>query len=445
MAKLLIFFLLVALISLVGIWFVENDGSVIVEWMGYRVQTSMAFVSLACTIAIITCAMLLQFIMWVKGYPKRFKKANRERKRDRGLTALTEGFAAIAAGDTKQARLLTKKATYCLGPIPITHLLSAQTAQLEGNHEQVKLHYTALLENKDTEIIAIKGLLIQARQEGDLAKAQFLAEKALKLRPDADWVVSILTDLYKMTMNWDKAQLMLERAHSKKLITNDNLSRSMAVMSVAKSKQAQEQGKLPEAFKCAKRAYKLRSEFVPAVKQFASILIEMSEKKKAAKILEHCWVRSASSEIAELYMKIYELEPALKKLEKAERLLGIMPNHPDSHIIVAKTALAVGDTAKARGHIRMAIGMRETTSLCNMMAELERQEGASHDIVEQWQDRATTSSSDNAWVCASCNHAFVDWSANCPNCSSFDSLRWANPTLQKMNILLPSKELITAG
>ena len=167
MFKFLTFILILTLISVSAVWFIENDGSIVVEWMGYRIQTSVMFTVFSIVVLFFLLFVILQVLSAIKNAPKNYQKSVKDKKKEKGLIALTEGFAAIAAGDVKQAKKLTKQAVGCLGNAPVTKLLAAQSAQLEGNFGEAKVHYSAMLENKETEMIAIKGLLLQAEKDGD--------------------------------------------------------------------------------------------------------------------------------------------------------------------------------------------------------------------------------------------------------------------------------------
>lgn len=443
MTRIFIFLFTLTLASIAAMWFIENDGSITLEWLGYRVQTSVAFAVLASIVVIIICTTLLQMLLWIKGAPRKYRKAMSERKREQGLTALTNGFAAIAAGDIRQAKKLTKQATNCLGNISLTKLLAAQTAQLEGNRELAKVHYTSMLENKDTEIIAIKGLLIQARQDGDFSKAVFLAEKAIALRPDADWAVLILIEMYKITKRWTEVEQVLQRALKLKIIGKDEYQRSMSLVYMARSKAMAAHGDNREAVKLAAKSYKLLPDFVPVITGYADILLQDGNKRKAAKILEAGWKHAPHSDIAESYMAVYGDENAAKKLNKAERLLALQPSNPHGHLIVAKTAMLADEYGKARNHLKIALGSIETRSICALMAEVEKQEGSSPDVIQQWKQRLETSADDHSWTCEKCNNSHAKWSVNCNNCDAFDSLVWGNAS-QKMRVIQPL-ELLKAG
>jgi HemY protein len=426
MTKLFIFLFTITIFSLAAMWFIENDGSIVVEWLGYKIQTSVAFAVLASVIIFVILTTILQFLLWLKNAPNAYKKSLIHKKRDHGLTALAAGFAAIAAGDTKQAGKQTKKAINCLGPEPITRLLEAQTAQLEGDMEQAKVHYTAMLESKETEIIAIKGLLLQAENDGDLKKAIFLAEKAVTLQPDSDWANKILLRLYKITKRWQQAEVVLSKAVKLKVIDKKSAQRTLALMSLAQCNQYLDNEDYELALKAAKKSYEILPSEVAIAVTYARLLDNADNKAKAIKILETSWKSEPHPNIIELYINIHHSESFEKLIKKLEKLMDIQKNFADGHIAIAKVAMLANNPIKARNHLKMALLIKETKVICKLMAEVEEMEGSSREIVKQWLQRAEISNVDSTWACNICGKATEIWTINCSNCQSFDSLKWTN-------------------
>ena len=135
MIRLLLFIILLIAASIGAAWFIENDGSIIIEWMGYRVQTSVGFAIILGVVFVAICTVIVESILWVRSLPERYKRKRREKMRENGISALTEGFAAIASNDAKSARRLSAKAESCLGKLPVTqcYLVQCQTTgRIEG-------------------------------------------------------------------------------------------------------------------------------------------------------------------------------------------------------------------------------------------------------------------------------------------------------------------------
>lgn len=428
MPKALFFLLFLTMFSVAALWFVKNDGSIVVEWMGYRLQTSVAFAILFLIITIVSCTLFLQVILWLKATPARYRKARKEKRFSQGLIALAHGFAAIAAGDSAQARSLTKKATNNLDNMPLTKLLAAQTAQLEGNRDLAKEHYNAMLYDKDksreTEIIAIKGLLLEAKNDNDLGKALFLAEKAYKLKPDADWVILILLDLYKKTHKWKQAEEITKVALKNKFITKENADRTFGLLAFLNYEEQLKSGKNSKTDELIKRAYKLAPDVVAVVVAYARMLGSKEKTGKEIRLLESHWRELPHHEFAARYMEIFEEESAEERLEHAARLLELQPSQPEAHANMANIALEAGQLAKARKHLKIALGYGESKALCLMMAELESMDRATHDVVHYWRERALIANDFAVWQCTHCHSKPGKWSITCNSCGSFDSIQW---------------------
>ena len=425
MIRWLLFLVSVTAFAVFCTWLLDNDGEIVVNWLGYRIHTTTTFAVLAAMICLFAIISVMQVVFWLVGTPTRLRYKRQLKKNDQGLTVLTEGFAAIAAGDVSQAKKLSSRATHYLGSVPITKLLAAQTAQLSGQNELAKTHYEAMLEHKTTEEIAIKGLLVQAKQDGDLDKAIFLAEKALNLRLNAQWAVAILVDLYKRTANWPKAEEMISRAAKERVISDVSADRMLGVISIAKSSEAQTTNKLDEALKQAMRGYKRLKTFPPAIARLARVYHSMDNDKKALKLIESTYKQAHHPDLTSAYCEALANESIDKKINRLEKLLEQAPSETSGHIAIAKLAIDAGHYSKARNHLKIALSIGETPQICNLMAELDRAEQADGSIIDGWLNRAQTATdTQTQWQCNTCNHQTKKWSCNCSHCGNFDSLSW---------------------
>lgn len=422
----LILFIL-TLLATIALFFIDNDGSVVMEWMGYNIQTSMGVMVLATLVTVVVLSMVFQAVLWVVRAPGRLGKHHKDKRREAGLTALTKGFAAVYEGDVKQASKLSKQVVSTLGDIPLTKLLQARIAQLQDDRQTARLHYTAMLEDKETEMVAIKALLLEAREDGDLHKAVHLAERALSIKPNADWALSILIDLYKRLNEWSKSQSMVEKAVKRKVMPAAEGKRSIALLYLARAVDAVNDGKHDIALAEAKKAFKLNHEFTPIVTTYAHVLIQEGKNKKAISILEQGWKAHPHPDIVKLYVKLFETDSASKRLQRVEKLVDYSPESLEGHMAVARIALDNHETNKARNHLKIALGIAETQGVCRLMAKLEEVDEGTTDTIRQWKNRAENALPDAQWNCRFCGFSGIHWHVNCPNCGAFDGLRWNSP------------------
>ncbi len=428
MAKTLSLLFFLTLFAIAALWFAENDGSIVVEWLGYRIQTSVAIAMLCSLVFVVVCVLLTQIFIWIRSIPKRYHSSRREKRLNRGLEALTKGFAAIAAEDIKSAKSLAKKASNNLDNMPLTNLLAAQTAKLEGNKKIAQLEYDAVMANKETEIIAIKDLLLEAKEENDFGKALFLAEKAYSIKPDAAWVIKILIDLYKKMHKWQKVEEMLSKAIKLKIIRKEQANHVMALLIYIKYEEYPKHYNDNKAFDLIKEAHKLSPKNIPILVTYCIEMGKQNKIKKAAAALEEEWKQNPHPYIASAYMDLFSVLNDEKRLEKAERLLLINSSHPEAHVIVAKAALFAKQADKARQHLKIALNYGETRVVCNLMAELEALSMSGYEIVNSWHERAKFALEHSFWKCANCDHNSSKWHIICEKCNSFDSFKWQDAT-----------------
>lgn len=424
MIRVLLFLLVAGAISLAGTWVLGHNGSVMVEWLGYRVEASLFFLCVTLLGAFVLTLMLVLFLIWLHAAPKRMVKHYAQSRHDKGMVALTQGFAAIASGDVALAAKLAKQATHKLGKTPLTLLLQTQAAQLEGNDGEVSRYLSHLLSHKETELIALKGMLLQAQQRGDQTEAIKLAERAYALKPETVWIAPVLADLYKQTGAWDKARQMLEVSAKRHVPAGH--ARLLGLLLLSETQQKLRAGDAEAALKSSYRANKLLPGFVPSAVILAAILSQLGKKRKAASMLEQHWETSPHPDLARAYLALYSDEPAEKQLKHLERLISGQPGHAESHRVIARQALLASNFSKARDHLRPLLQLSPTASAYKMMYELDKRENnAAPESLQHWLDKAAQAEQDAAWVCKGCGYSSREgWSQTCPNCGSFDSFEW---------------------
>jgi HemY protein len=97
---------------------------------------------------------------------------------------------------------------------------------------------------------------------------------------------------------------------------------------------------------------------------------------------------------------------------------------------LAAAALAAQLWGEARRHLeRAGAHDRPSARVCRLMAELEEAEHGDGAAARAWLARAADAAPDPAYVCRACNTQARDWTALCPNCSDFDTLRWSTPSV----------------
>ena len=248
------YLILIGIIGGAAAWIASTPSSVTLEWLGYRVDTSIGILIGFMVLVGIAFYFALRFWIGVRTAPKRTRRAYGEWRRRRGYRALTQGMVAVAAGDATEARRLARKAENLLADPPLTMLLSAQAAQLSGDEKAAGQFFDAMSERTDTKYLGVSGKLKQAMQEGDSEGALELAEQAAELNPKADAVSSTLFELQVKNKNWADAQETTKQAVRNKITDVEAGKRRRAILEFQRSVESEAEGDLGEALSLARRA-----------------------------------------------------------------------------------------------------------------------------------------------------------------------------------------------
>jgi len=410
-----------------AVFFADHPGRVEILWQGWQVQTSVAVLSAAAILAALAAGLLFSVLSLIVDSPRRLLHARREWRRRTGYRALAQGMVAVAAGDPQEARRYARRADRLLADPPLTLLLSAQAAQLDGDDGAAKKFFTAMLERPETEFLGLRGLLNQALREGDRSNALRFASRAMALRPGTRWAVLGRFDLEAREGRWEAARETLAKAAKRRLVPAEQARHHRGVILHELSCAALAGGDQRRAIALAAEARALTDDLATPAAHHAQLLLREQRIGRAAKAVERAWRRAPHPELATIYGAIHDGDPPLSRVKSFERLAAQNPTARESYLALAEAALDAQLWGEARRHLKDALATGATPRLCRLMARLEEGEHGELGPVREWLDRAVGATPDPRYVCASCGRESLDWRSLCRHCGAFDALSWRTP------------------
>lgn len=392
MLRWLILLVLLGAAAAIAGTFAAQPGEVMLAWGDYRVASSAAIFVVALALAMILAVLLYQILRALGRAPASLFGSRSERRRRRGYEALSRGLVAVAAGDGETASRQSKRAERLLDERPLTMLLSAQSAQMQGDERAAARFFQEMRERPDTEFLGVRGLLTQAMRRHDWAEALKLAQRAYQINPKSEWVVSTLYDLHKQAGQWSEAEALLERSTAAKVLAPADAARERAELLFKMSLDAGG----AEALRWAEKAGKADPGYVPAAVRQARLLVADGRLRKAAELIERTWARSPDPELADVYWQATESDDALKKVRAAQRLARSNPDHYESRITVAVAALEARLWGEARSQLESIAGDDASPRICRLMATLEEAEHGDLNRARKWLMRAARNGEDAA-------------------------------------------------
>jgi HemY protein len=425
MILLLIFIAALAALSIGLHWLVEQPGSIVLDWGDYHVETSL-IVGVGGVILTVA-ALILSWAITVYFFkaPARLAQSARSRRREKGFQAISRGIIAAGAGHAAEAKKAAKEAAKYLEKEPLTYLLKAQVAQLEGDRVGAETAFHEMTQLSETRLLGLRGLHIEAKRRKDVEAAHLFADQAHQVAP-LPWAGHAVLEHHGSQGNWEEARAAVEANLKARVIDYPTAQRLRAVLETALALEKEHEHP-SEALHLARRAVKRAPTLVPAIALIARLLVRHGDRGKALKLLEKAWATSPHPELAEAFLQAAPSESNVDRLARVKKLAQAAPNAPESAILVARTALAARDFTAARRALAPLVGdgQTPTAQVCLLMAELEDAENGPSGPVREWLARGSRAPRDPAWIADGVISRH--WAPASPVTGKLDAFVWAAP------------------
>ena len=430
MIRVLIYLAVVVVLALGTVWLADHPGSVLVTFGGqeYQSSTLMALVILIAAAAVVAIAWsILSFVFRV---PTVMSMASRNRRRQRGMHALSRGMLAVGAGDKDAAARHAYDAGRYLKHEPMVLLLRAQTAQLAGDREAAEQIFAEMLEHGATRALGLRGLYMEAARRGDADAAFGFADEALKTAT-LPWAGQAVLHYRAQQKDWAGALAAVERNAGGRSIDRATANRQKAVLKTAMARDLADRDP-DEALGLVREALKAEPTLVPAAALAGRLLARKGDIRRATKLIETAYAATPHPELAEAFVSVRPGDAAADRMQRAEALARIAPSHPESRLAVARAAVEAREFDAARSALAPLTDpdaeTRPSVNTCLLMAEIEDAQHGETGALFEWLQRASRAPRDPAWVA---DGVISDqWEPVSPATGRLDAFVWATPKEQ---------------
>ena len=434
MVRIVLFLLAIALAAAGAAWIADQTGEVTLRWESYRVTTTLPVFVLALGIVIAAAMMVLGFLRALWRTPERIRRTRHERRHARGRHAITHGLLAIGHGDSSAARQHTEVARRLAGHDPLTLLLHAQSAQLEGDREGAKIAFNRMASRDDTRLLGLRGLFIEAQRADDPFAAVLIAEEALKLSPSSSWASHAVLGFRCAKGDWNGALKILGNDVESGLIDRAMYRRRRGVLLTARALELEKIDR-DQSRENAAEAVKLAPTLVPAAVLAAKFESEAHQVRRAMRIVETAWLAHPHPDLADAYAHVRLGDLARQRLVRVENLAAKTPGHIEGALAVARAAIDAGEFSRAREALSPFVA-DPTQRVALLMAEIERTEHGDSGRARAWTLRAVRARHDPAWTAD--GYVSDRWRPVSPVTGQLDAFQWQTPVAS-----LPSDKATT--
>lgn len=423
-----IFLILLSFVVAVGAaWLADNPGRVIMDWHGWRLETSAAVFLLLLTMAAALLFAVFRFGMWLLRDTPFAPERRREARQKKGLAAVQLTLTALAAGRVRDAQRQAEEAVRALGASPLTLLLRARAAELRRDDHGLHEALTALLNREDGGLIGHKGLLARALQDRDLKEARRLVEAAAARDPEAPWVDQASFDIAVRGGDWTEARSHLTALKRTKLADEESFRRLDGTLAFLQARDADLSGRSGDTLRLAQEGLKGDPRLTPAAVLAARAARREDQTALADAILADAWKARPHPDLVAAALEGYENETAAARYRRVADLVRALPDAAASRLARAQAAVAAGRWQDARSDLQSVLKTEPSAQAFELMAQVEEGQAADRTAAAKWRAEAGNAPGGPRWVCGDCGSARDRWVARCPSCTAFASHDWRRP------------------
>ena len=424
MFRIFFFILAIAAVSYGLAELAKMDGQLVIQWPGGEVQPS--FMQAVLLLFVIVFLLLLAWRLFraVLSSPETLTRYFTRKKNEKGLAALSGGFIALNSGDRDGAMRLARQARKTLPNDPMTLMLRAQAAELEGDTAKATRLYESMLASSDTEIMGLRGLYLLALEQKAYEPAGQYAARAVRRRKDLKWAVMGLFDLLSKRGKWAEALETLNIAQTERHIEPRDAKRYRAVLLTGLAMELEDQN-ADEALLSAREACRLAPNLVPAAVTAGRIFASKGQMSQALTVIRKCWRQAPHPDLALVSAYARPGDSVRDRLRRIQSLAELTPGHREAAMAVARAAMEAKDWSLARASLGPLVRGEPSQHVCTLMARVEAAESGNKGLVREWLSRAVHARPDPQWVAD--GKAFDEWAPVSPISGQLDAFEWKVP------------------
>lgn len=423
MIRIILLLILIGCAAAGAAWVAEQTGDVLLTWGPLKITTTLPVAVLGVFLVVVAALLLWTVLRLIWRAPGHIRRGRHARRHARGRHAITHGLLAVGHGDPSAARQHADVARRHAADDPLTLLLHAQTAQLEGKREVAQHAFRSMTERNDTRLLGLRGLFIEAQRSDDPVAAVMIADEALKIAPTASWASHAVLGFRCAQGDWNGALAILGSNYSAGLLDKAAYRRQRGVLLTARGLDLETKSR-DVARDSAMEAVKLAPTLVPAAVLAAKFESEAHQVRRAMKLLEAAWVVQPHPDIADAYAHVRLGDSARQRLSRMETLAAKTSGHIEGALALARAALDASEFKQARSALA-PFTSDPTQRVAMLMAELERTEHNDAGKARAWTLRAVRARHDPAWTAD--GYVSDRWRPVSPVSGRLDAFQWQTP------------------
>ncbi len=434
MLKILYYTFLVFFASVGISWMLDNNGLILIKWLGYEVQTDIltavfivlvgAFLS-AILLYVFTALLSIRFpwlmrLFFRRSYTKKLEKIIK--RHHNAFDQLAQVMMAIELDDKNSFTKLRKKLFELVKNSSIHDFLNAKQALSDGNLSLAKKSLSNFSDNKHGKILLLKVKMQIAVKNQDNLKALAYGNQVLGLAKESMDVVFEMLSLYKKTGQWHMAKQLINEYGADKF-KSELQKHDITITNTALAYEAYSAKKYLLAIKHSKIAVKTSGNFLPANEIMVKAMIKLGMRLRAILKIRSLWKEAPHFSYGKIYSFLYRKSPLKERIKAMKSLFRCGSKVIVENLLLADFYFHAGEFKKAKELLLSYLEKEKSQTAYLLLANVERKLGDKNSYLDNLaKGRLLTKNS--TYSCNECGNNSSKWSAVCQSCGQYDNIEW---------------------
>ena len=439
----LIFIFSALLIGSLFSWIIDNNGSIIINWLGYEITTDILTILLILLFILVMVfaitylvAKILSFrfpffLKFFSAKSQSIRNTNLIKKYWQAIDLMPELLVAIEIKDFDSANNYQRKFSKLIKNPNLNNFLLGKIAKTEKKFSDAEEYYNKLTKTRLTEILLIKLKITQALEIKDEKAAVSYAKQILELKKDDLEIAKLLFALYKKNGDFKAAQNLIDE-YGIKTFSSEIEKRDIVIINSALAKDFYQKKEFFTAIKYCNIALKIDQDFLPALEIKLKSYIKIGFAFRARSMIKDLWQNNPNLILAEIFdLSNHKSRPS-DRIAKIKKLAKNSDHYLDN-LAIGLIAFKNSDFETARQYLLASLKQEKTSKAYKLLAYSEKFLAikSGFDKITAYKDQYNEYIKESLslpkfghYVCSKCLDSTIKWSPNCSSCTAYDSLNF---------------------
>jgi len=417
----------ILIIAAIVFWFIQNPGTIQINWLGYATETRVDIAVLILFVFIFIIVILHGIYRKIVTFPEKWKEAQKKKQMYHALDLILENFEARAAKNIKKTLNTMKSLEKLFPEHKLIEKIKGISFLEEGRDKKALRIFEKLSHSPQTKFLGLKYLVEYYLKNGSDEQVLTTLREIFYTCPHQTEFHRLLLRYEIKDQSWKNAITVIMSMMKHREITAVDFRRLKGSVLFFWGKSEYENQKDLDHLKLVEEAYELRPGFSPIACFLAYAYLENNQSDQAKAVIERSWRTMPHIDLVTCYREIHKEQSVMEWIKTIEKLHALNPDSLMSHFYMLQACFDAELWGQVKSHLEIILKKEPHEGALfyyNQLKTLKPEIAAS---LDKFISTDIDPKSFPAWQCKECGVLQQEWEFFCTSCHEMNSLLWGLP------------------